>query len=101
MASRLNLQTKFEEILGSRNVYFQPPATVSIKYPAIIYSRRNIENVFAGDTIYIQRPSYDVVLIDKSPDSPYVQKLMQLPYCRYDRHYVSDNLHHDTFTIYN
>ena len=101
MASRLNLQTKFEEILGSRNVYFQPPATVSIKYPAIIYSRRNIENVFAGDTIHIQRPSYDVVLIDKSPDSPYIEKLMRLPYCRYDRHYVSDNLHHDTFTIYN
>ena len=43
MASRLELQTKFENILGSRNVYFQPPASVQMRYPAIVYSRKNIE----------------------------------------------------------
>ena len=101
MANRLDLQTRFEEILGSRNVYYQPPASVIMQYPAIVYSRRNISTHFAGDTIHIQRPAYDVVLIDKNPDSSYVAKILQIPYSRYDRHYVSDNLHHDSFTIYN
>ena len=32
MASRLKLQTMLEEILGSRNVYFNPPESVKMKY---------------------------------------------------------------------
>lgn len=101
MASRLDLQTKFEEILGSRNVYFQPPPSVTIGYPAIVYSRKSIDSVRANDGTYILRPSYEVVLIYKTPDSPFVESIMGLPYSRYERHYVSDNLHHDVFTIYN
>lgn len=101
MANRLDLQTTFEKILGSRNVYFQPPASVIMQYPAIVYSRRSIDNHFAGDTIHIQRPSYDVVLIDKNPEGPYLAELLRIPYSRYNRHYVSDNLHHDSITIYN
>lgn len=101
MASRLNLQTKFEEILGSRNVYYQPPASVKMKYPAIVYRRKNIETRFANNVVYMQSSSYEVVLIDKNPDSEFVDKILRLPYCSYDRHYTSDNLNHDVFTIYN
>lgn len=43
MASRLNLQTFLEEILESRNVYFQPPESVKMKYPAIVYALDDIE----------------------------------------------------------
>lgn len=101
MASRLNLQTKLEEILGSRNVYYQPPASVKMKYPAIVYTRKNIETRFANNVVYMQSSSYEVVLIDKNPDSEFVDKILRIPYCSYDRHYTSDNLNHDVFTIYN
>lgn len=101
MASRLDLQTKFEELLGSRNVYYQPPASVQMKYPAIVYRRKDVTTRFAGNVAYMKSPSYEVVLIDKNPDSEFVDKILQLPYCRYDRHYTSDNLNHDVFTIYN
>ena len=47
MASRLDLQTFLEEILESRNVYFQPPESVKMKYPAIVYALDDIENVYA------------------------------------------------------
>ena len=101
MASRLNLQTKLEEILGSRNVYYQPPASVKMKYPAIVYRRKDIDTRFANNVVYMQSSSYEVVLIDKNPDSDFVDKILRLPYCSYDRHYTSDNLNHDVFTIYN
>ena len=101
MANRLDLQTAFEDILGSRNVYFQPPASVRMQYPAIVYSRKNIETTFASDGGYIQAPSYEVTLIDKNPDSRFIEEIMTLPYCSFDRHYVADNLNHDVFTIYN
>ena len=100
MASRLDLQTKLESILGSRNVYFQPPSSVRIKYPAIIYSRKDIEIRSADNIAYRKLPSYEVILIDKNPDSEFVDKILDLPYCAFDRHYESDNLNHDVFTLY-
>lgn len=101
MASRLELHEILCDILGSKCVYFQPPESVKMQYPAIVYSRQNIENDFANDSIYVQSPSYKIVLIDKNPDSVYIDKILNLPYCRFDRHYTSDNLNHDVFTLYN
>lgn len=100
MASRLSLQTMLEELLGSRNVYFQPPSSVYMKYPAIVYSRKRIENVHADNIIYNQRIAYDLTVIDEDPDSEIVTKVSMLPMCTHDRHYTSDDLNHDTFTLY-
>ena len=85
---------------GDRHTYFQPPASVKMCYPAIRYSRKTIENEHADNIIYRHLTSYEVTLIDKNPESTYITKLLELPYCRHDRHYVADNLNHDTFTIY-
>lgn len=100
MMNRETLQVILEQILGSRNVYFQPPSNIQMKYPAIIYSREKIENTFADDSVYKQDTIYRITFIDKDPDNETVYKLSQLPLCRYDRHYVSDNLNHDVFTLY-
>lgn len=100
MANRLDLQTMLEELLGSRNVYYQPPASVSMRYPAIRYSRKDIDNTFADNTVYMQALCYEIIVIDKNPDSEYVKKVSRLPRCRFDRHYTADNLNHDVFTIY-
>lgn len=100
MASRLNLQTELEELLGSRNVYFQPPASVQMKYPAIRYSLQDIENRHADDRTYKQAKAYQLILIDPDPDSEYIDAILQLPYCQFDRSYPADNLNHYVFTIY-
>lgn len=100
MASRLELQTMLEKLLGSRNAYYQPPASVKMKYPAIVYSRKNIKNEFANDAVYTQKYSYEVVVIDEDPDSIIVEKLSKLPACRFDRNFKSDNLNHDVFILH-
>ena len=100
MASRLQLHTELEELLGSKNVYYQPPASVRMKYPAIIYSRSNIDNLHANDNVYMQSHSYELIVIDEDPDSEIVEKVSRLPACQFDRHYTADNLNHDVFTIY-
>lgn len=99
MAGRLELQTLLETILGSRNVYYQPPSSIQMKYPAIVYSRSDIKSVMADDTVYITENAYDITVIDKNPDSKVMAQIAKLPRCRYDRHFVSDNLNHDVFTI--
>lgn len=100
MSSRRDLQTILEGILGSRNVYFQPPSSVRMQYPAINYFRKDIEKRSADDSAYHKLPSYEVILIDKNPDSQFIEKILDLPYCSFDRHYESDNLNHDVFTLY-
>lgn len=100
MGSRLDLQTKLETLLGNKNVYYQPPASVRMNYPAIVYSRSNIENRHADDDVYMQAYFYEVIVIDEDPDSEVVENISKLPGCRFDRHYTSDNLNHDVFTLY-
>ena len=100
MANRLDLQAMFEDILGSRNVYFDPPESVKMKYDAIRYSRSRIANVFANNSVYKQDDCYEVVAIYRDPDCELPRKLSRLPKCSHDRHYIADNLHHDVFTIY-
>lgn len=100
MKTRLDLQSELEALLGSTNVYYQPPASVRMSYPAIVYSKSRIETDKANNSTYAKRIRYDITVIDKRPDNPVIDKLLELPYCSFDRHYTSDNLNHDTLTLY-
>ena len=100
MASRLTLQTKLEELLEMKHVYYQPPESLKLEYPAIVYSRDNIDKKSADDTAYLLKNRYEIIVIDKKPDNPVIGKLLVLPMCRYDRSYKSDNLNHDVLTLY-
>lgn len=100
MASRIELQAKLEELLGSRNVYYQPPETLKIEYPAIVYSKSRIDKKSANNAAYKLTNGYEIIVIDRKPDNPVIDKLLQLPMCSYDRPYESDNLNHDVLTLY-
>ena len=56
MESYLRLQETLETILGSENVYFQPPESYKIEYPCIIYERANIKAIKADNIGYIKSP---------------------------------------------
>lgn len=86
---------------GDRHAYFQPPASLKIKFPAIVYKLKSIPTNVASNKIYRKNRGYEVVLIDKNPDSGYVDKILEIPYCSFDRFYTADNLNHFVFTIYN
>lgn len=100
MATRIDLQNVLEELLGSRNVYYQPPESLKMNYPAIVYVRKTIDNSYANNSVYKQNYAYEITVIDKNPDSEIVNKVSKLPTCRFDRHFKSDNLNHDVFTLY-
>lgn len=100
MASRVDLHNELVELLGSKNVYYQPPESVKMEYPAIRYSRKDIESRYADNRIYSKTNCYEIIVIAKKPDHEVIDKLLELSYCSYDRHYVSDNLNHDVLTLY-
>ena len=101
MKARTELQALLEELLGSRNVYYQPPESVKMKYPAIVYSLQDFDSKHANNRPYMQSPSYQVTLIDSNPDSEFVMKILRIPYCSFATKFKSDNLNHFVFNIYN
>jgi hypothetical protein len=70
-----------------------------MQYPAIVYIRSKIGNSHADDDVYKQSLEYEATVIDTDPDSEIVMKMSRLPRCRHERHYTSDGLNHDVFTL--
>lgn len=100
MGNRMKLQELFRSIIGSREVYYQAPENTKMQYPAIVYHRKDMHVNHADNRLYSCTTVYEVVLITENPDSEIIQRIAELPYCSYDRHYVVDNLNHEVFTLY-
>lgn len=69
-------------------------------YPCIVYERAGIEKKTANNQTYLIHMRYRVTVIDKNPDSLIPIMVATLPKCSHEQHFVSDNLHHDIFTLY-
>lgn len=97
---RLILSSKFRELLGNNNVYFQPPQSKVMKYPCVRYERVKIPVTRADNGIYLKRYTYSATLIYTDPDSDMPENMLDLfEYISHDRQYVADNLIHDVYTI--
>ena len=97
---RVELQRKLEEILGSTNVYFQPPENVKLKFPCIIYEVGAGLRTPADNIKYLYNQGYSVTFITKDPDSDIPDKILDLPYCSPERQFKNENLYHWVFFIY-
>lgn len=97
---RLKLHTKLVDILGTKNVYYQPPENLKMDYPCIKYSIDNIESKYGNNKKYSMYNLYSIIVIDKKPDNEAIKKILELPYSYFDRHYVSNNLNHDVILLY-
>ena len=101
MARRLQLHEKLCEILGTRNVYFQPPASVKLNYDCLIYKTSNRNDLHADNIRYRNLVAYEVTFITRDPDSVIPERLMDsFDYATHNNTFVVDNLHHEIFTIY-
>lgn len=99
-AHRPDLGALLREKTGIPHVYFNPPESVRMQYPCIVYERDDIEPKYADNGVYGLFYRYQLTVIDEDPDSEYVEKVALLPQCRFVRHFIIDNLCHDIFTIY-
>lgn len=97
---REQLQNLLEGLLGSDLVYFQAPTNVQMQYPCIRYEQDDAETLFADNSPYRYTKRYQVMVIDRDPDSLIPDSIAALPLCRFDRHYTGDNLHHFVFSLF-
>lgn len=101
MNRRLQLHNKLVQILGSPHVYYQPPPTIKMSYPAIVYKRHNITKKMADNSVYDYVDCYQVTLITKDPDDSTVYDILNgFKNCSFDTHYLADNLNHESIILY-
>ena len=98
--SRIELQALLETILGTRNVYFQPPATIRMSYPCIVYSLSRGSYRYADNNKYRSLRQYSVTVIDRSPTSKIADAIELLDYCEHNITFAHENLNHYAFTLY-
>lgn len=97
MAQRLDLHAILKAIVP--NVYFQPPASTTMKYPCIRYERTNIRSRSADNSPYLHVKEYTLTVIDENPDSTIPDAVSKLSRCTFDRAYKITGLNHDVFNI--
>ena len=100
MGSRMELHEELKVILGSGFVYFQPPESVKMHYPCIVYCLDDDNTKHADDNPYFNTKRYTITVIDKNPDSIIPDSLLILPLCRFNRFFTADNLNHWVFSLY-
>lgn len=99
MGTRLELHEELMDIL--KPCYFQPPETLKITYPCIIYKLNQVEDRKADNLSYSRFKSYQITVIDRDPDSDIYDRIMDhFMMCRFDRFFTSDNLNHWILNLY-
>ena len=94
------LQFLLEGLLGSTNVYYQPPEDKKLEYPCIVYQLDGIKSTYGDNIPYWNAKRYLVTYIDQRPDMYIPDKIGSLPTASFNRAFVSDNLNHWAYRIY-
>lgn len=97
---RLALHDELIDLLGSSNVYFQPPTSLTLSYPCITYKRDAVDSIYANDRRYMGMKRYLITIIDRDPDSHIPDKMFEFPYCSFETNYAVDGLNHDIYSLY-
>lgn len=103
MGRRHDLTELLRDQFPDRNkavVFFQPPATIKLTYPCIIYKLSNMPTKWANNLPYHWDRCYEMTFITEDPQDPMVEKLIALRETAFDRYFSADNLHHFVFKIY-
>ena len=97
---RLSLHNLLTTVLGSSNVYFQPPSSITLKYPCIVYKLDDVKGVHANDKRYLGTKRYLITVVDKNPDTLIPDKILAMTYSEFEDHFVVDNLNHYVCSLY-
>lgn len=98
--TRLDLHEILCDVLGSRNVYFNPPASIQMKYPCLVYELIGAQIQHADNLKYQKHRRWKVTLITTDPDDKTPDRLDDIPYSSPGNPFVADGLYHFPYTIY-
>jgi len=100
MGQRIDLHNVLCALDTDIRVYYQPPEGMKLTYPCIVYNLSDKSTRYANNRPYGWKNLYDLTYISRSPDDEILDQIGLLEGCRFDRHFIYDNLHHYIYTIH-
>lgn len=97
--TRIDLHHKLEAVLGSKNVFFDPPESFKLKYPCIVYYLEGFADISADNTTYRRMRVYNMTYISPIAEDPIAEKLADLRFCILNRPFTVSDLYHWAYTI--
>lgn len=105
---RLKLHEYLVTILGTRYVYFDPPESLRIQYPCIIYELDGMDTTFADNRPHRITRRYQVTVVmpvtndptERASQNAVSDKIATLPMCTFSRSFPADNLNHHVYDLY-
>lgn len=97
MERRKTLNRELIRLLGSSNVYFNPPESIKLKYPCIVYNESNKKLLPADNKNYRLFNQYQLTVVDRDSDhgSAIADNILKsLQYCSLEREFIYDELNH-------
>lgn len=101
MIDRLILQELLENVLDSKNVYYQEPPNKEMKYPCIVYRFERFNRQDADNTPYILNGRWVIHhMFKKVSDDTLKEKLIrEFKFCEFDRRIIKDGIYNDYYTL--
>ena len=99
MGTRVDLHK--ELLTMAPYAYYNPPSSCKMSYPCFRYTLSGIDTIYADNQSYKNHINYSITYISNDiADDKMLEVLGHFQYCRFDRHYVADNLHHYVFELF-
>lgn len=100
MDRRIEFDNLLKTILGSDNVYFQPPESKKLDYPCIIYNFAQDDVKYADDEIYSLKHKYSIryIALPKDFDGHMKDRITKILKVPCTQTYASNGLYHCVFT---
>jgi hypothetical protein len=99
MTNRLTLHQTLVDILGSGNVYYNPPESQKLNFPCIVYNLSYIEQVHADNKKYLDYTTYKITVISKIPDHPAIREILNLPMTKFSANFTKNGYYHTVITL--
>ena len=97
--TRLTLHQALIDVLGSRNVYYNPPETLKMEFPAIVYKLDFIEPIHADNKNYLDWTTYKIFVVSSKPDHPAIRKILNMEMTRYSTSYTREGFYHTVIIL--
>lgn len=94
MTNRLTLHNTLLDILGSSSVYYNPPESIKMTFPCIVYQLDSLVPVRADNVNYLGYTIYKITVISKQVDHPAVKKILKLPMTRFSTAFTANGFYH-------
>lgn len=81
-------------------VYYEPPSSIQMSYPCIVYHYTNDRDDYADNKRYFANKQYTVTVMDPDEDSLLAERVKDIPYCSLASRYSTEGLTYWVYTLY-